>query len=188
MKSLNKIIILTILLTFIGCSKNLYVKNIERGYSKSKDDKTIYIQESEHYTLTKKKIKYDVYDNQHFLVLKEDNITHEKSLYLALKYRGDDWIYMNALDLISNTSYHIDFMTRKMSTAFWRDKSNLVDSVEEYVAFILKPEEIEALQNLVDSDHGKIKYYSEIEGKGANTVLTEEEIDNMKSILELYSK
>jgi len=188
MKTLKNLLLLLVILTFTSCSKNLYVKNIENGYKKSQDDKTIYIQDSDTVTFTKKKIKYEVYDNQHFLVIKEDKITHEKTLYLALKYRGDEWIYMNALDFISNNTYHIDFMNRKMSTAFWRDKSNLVDSVEEYIAFALKPEEILELKNALNSDHVEIKYYSEVDDRTATSTLTDEEIKNMKTILELYSK
>ena len=183
---MKKIFIFIILLSFIGCSKNLYVRTIEKGYSKSKEDKTIYIKEDEQNIYTKKKSKYSVYDNQHFLVLKTNKETNEKILYLALKYRGDQWIYMNSLDLISNGSYHMDFMARKLSTALWKDKSNLVDSVEEYIAFALTPEEVGAIKKMVNNGHGEIKYYSEVDDRTYTSTLTKEEIQNMKDILNLY--
>ncbi len=188
MNFLKKILLLTLLLSFIGCSKNAYIRNIEKGYSKSKEDFTIYIKDSEQWTYTKKRIKYSVYENQHFLVLKEDKKTQEKTLYLALKYRGDEWLYMNGLDLISDETYHMDFMARKLNTAFWRDKSNLVDSIEEYIAFALKPQEIQALKKMVDNNHGEIKYYSEVGDRSAKSAITAEEIQNMSEILDLYFK
>lgn len=188
MKFFKKMLLLTILLSFIGCSKNAYVRNIEKGYSKSKEDSTIYVKDSEQWKYTKKKAKYSVYENQHFLVLKEDKKTQEKTLYLALKYRGDEWLYMNGLDLISDETYHMDFMARKLNTAFWRDKSNLVDSIEEYIAFALKPQEIEAVKKMITNNHGKIKYYSEVDDRSATTKITSEEIQNMRKILDLYSK
>ena len=187
MKKLKKLLFLLTILTFISCSKNSYVRTIEKGYSKSKIDKTIYFKEDKNFIYTKKQIKYSVYENQHFLVLKEDKQSGEKTLYLALKYRGDEWIYMNGLDLISNKIYHINFMARKLSTALWRDKSNLVDSIEEYIAFALKPEEINEIQSMVNSGNGKIKYYSEIEDREATTTLSLKELENMKDILNLYS-
>jgi hypothetical protein len=187
MKNIKKVLLFSILLTFIGCSQNAYVRTIESGYSKSKEDKTIYIKEDETDTYTKKKSKYTVYENQHFLVLKTNKETNEQVLYLALKYRGSDWIYMSALDLISGSTYHIDFMSRKLSTTLWRDKSNLVDSVEEYIAIALTPEEIVAIKAMVNTGHGEIKYYSEVKEKTATTTLTETEIENMKDILKLYS-
>ena len=188
MNFFKKMLLLTLLLSFIGCSKNAYVKTIEKGYSKSKEDPTVYIKDSEESIYTKKKMKYSVYENQHFLVLKEDKKTQEKTLYLALKYRGDEWIYMNGLDLISDKTYHINFMTRKLNTAFWRDKSNLVDSIEEYIAFALKSQEIDALKKMVDSNHREIKYYSEVDDRSAAATITAEEIQNMSEILDLYSK
>jgi len=188
MNFFKKMLLLTILLSFIGCSKNTYIRNIEKGYSKSKQDSTIYVKDSEQWKYTKKKAKYSVYKNQHFLVLKEDKETKEKTLYLALKYRGDQWLYMNGLDLISGETYHMDFMARKLNTAFWRDKSNLVDSIEEYIAFALKPQEIEAIKKMVDNNHGEIKYYSEVDDRSAITTITTEEIKNMSEILDLYSK
>jgi len=188
MNFFKKMLLLTILLSFIGCSKNAYVRTIEKGYSKSKEDPSVYIKDSEESIYTKKKMKYSVYENQHFLVLKEDKKTQEKTLYLALKYRGDEWIYMNALDLISDETYHMNFMARKLNTAFWRDKSNLVDSIEEYIAFALKAQEIDALKKIVDSNHGEIKYYSEVDDRSVTTTITAEEIQNMSKILDLYSK
>lgn len=188
MNFFKKMLLLTILLSFIGCSKNAYVRTIEKGYSKNQETPTIYTKDDEGFTYTKKKIKYSVYEDQHFLVLKENKKTKEKTLYLALKYRGDEWIYMNALDLISDETYHINFMARKLNTALWRDKSNLVNSIEEYIAFALKPQEIDALRQMIDSNHGKIKYYSEVDSRSATTILTVEEINNMNEILNLYFK
>jgi ribosomal protein S8 len=188
MNFFKKMILLTILFSFIGCSKNAYVRTIEKGYSKSREDSTIYIKDSEGFIYTKKKIKYSRYENQHFLVLKKDKKTQEKTLYLGLKYRGDRWLYINELDLISEDTYHINFMARKLNTAFWRDRSNLRNSMEEYIAFALKTQEIDALKKMVDSNHGKIKYYSEIHGRSVTTTITPEEIQNMSKILELYSK
>ena len=186
MKTIKKVLLLFTILTFISCSKNAYVRTIESGYSKSKEDKTIYIKEDENSIYTKKKSKYTVYEDQHFLVLKTSKENNYKTLYLALKYRGSDWIYMSGLDLISGTTFHMDFMSRKLSSALWRDKSNLVDSVEEYIAIALTPEEIGAMRSMVNSGHGEIKYYSEVEGKTATTTLTKTEIQDMKDILKLY--
>ncbi|MEI6856544.1 hypothetical protein [Psychrilyobacter sp.] len=188
MNFFKKMLILTILLSFIGCSKNAYVRTIEKGYSKSKENPSVYIQNSDKYIYTKKKIKYSVYESQHFLVLKENKKTQEKKLYLALKYRGDEWLYMNGLDLISNDTSHMDFMARKLNTAFWRDKSNLVGSIEEYIAFTLKPQEIDALKKMVDNNQGEIKYYSEVDNRSVTTIITAEEIQNMSEILDLYFK
>lgn len=188
MNFFKKMLLLTILLSFIGCSKNAYVRTIEKGYSKSKEDPTVYIKDSEESIYTKKKIKYSAHENQHFLVLKEDKKTQEKTLYLALKYRGDDWIYMNGLDLISDETYHMNFMARKLNTAFWKDKSNLIDSIEEYIAFALKPQEIDALKKMADNGYGKIKYYSEMDDRSVTAAVTAEEIQNMSEILDLYSK
>lgn len=188
MKKFKKLIFLLIILTFVSCSKNAYVRTIDRGYHKSKEDKTLYIKEEDNITYIKKKQKYTVYEDQHFLVLKINKETNEKTLYLALKYRGSEWIYMNGFDLISNGSTHIDFMVRKLNSALWRDKSNLVDSVEEYIAFPLKPDEIKAIENMVNNGDGEIKYTSEVEGRSASTKITEEEIQNMKDILNLYFK
>lgn len=188
MNFFKKALLLTILFIFIGCSKNTYVRNIEKGYTKSKEDPTIYVKDNEESIYTKKKMQYSIYENQHFLVLKENKINQEKTLYLALKYRGDEWIYMNSLDLISNETYHMDFMVRKLNTAFWRDRSNLVNSIEEYIAFALKPEEIDALKKMIDNNHGKIKYYSEADDRSTTTTITTEEIQNMSKILDLYFK
>ena len=189
MNFLKKTLLLTILLSFIGCSKNIYIKNIEKGYSKSKENNTLYIKEGEKFKYIKNKMKYSVSENQHFLVLKENKEdSSDKTLYLALKYRGDEWLYMNSLDLISDETYHVNFMTRKLNTAFWRDRSNLVNSIEEYIAFILKPDEINALKKMVHNGHAEIKYYSEIDDRFATTTITTEEIQNMSKILDLYSK
>lgn len=188
MNFLKKILLLTILLSFIGCSKNAYVRNIEKGYSKSKKDSTIYVKDSENYIYTKKEAKYSASENQHFLVLKEDKETQEKTLYLALKYRGDEWLYMNALDLIFDETYHIDFMARKLNSAFWKDRSNLMGSIEEYIAFPLKSEEIDILKKIVNNKSGKIKYYSEVDDRSVIITVTTEEVQNMSIILDLYSK
>jgi len=188
MNFFKKILILTILFSFIGCSKNNYVRTIEKGYSRSREDPTIYIKDSKDSIYIKKKIKYSRYENQHFLVLKKDKKNKEKTLYLALKYRGDSWLYMNELDLISDDTYHINFMSRKLNTALWKDSSNLLNSIEEYIAFALKPQEIDALKKMVYSNHGKIKYYSEVSGRSVTTTITSQEIQNMSKILELYSK
>jgi hypothetical protein len=82
----------------------------------------------------------------------------------------------------------MNFMARKLNTAFWKDKSNLIDSIEEYIAFALKPQEIDALKKMVDSNHGEIKYYSEIDDRSVTTTITAQEIQNMSEILDLYSK
>jgi hypothetical protein len=80
----------------------------------------------------------------------------------------------------------MDFMARKLSTALWRDKSNLVDSVEEYIAFALTPEEVGAIKKMINNGHGEMKYYSEIDDRTYSTTLTKIEIQNMKDILEIY--
>jgi hypothetical protein len=94
---------------------------------------------------------------------------------------------MNGIDLISDTVFHIDFMARKMNSALWKEKANFVDSVEEYIAFTLKPEEIEGIRKMVQTGHGEIKYYSELgDLTTENTEITSEEIQNMNDILNLY--
>lgn len=186
--NIKKILLIgIILLSFISCSNNSYVKNMERGYWTDKTDKTLYVKDSTEYTYTKRKMKYKVYDNQHYLVLRENKTTGEKSLYLALKYRGDNWVYMKALDLIGNQTYHIDFMGRKMSSALWKDKSNMVDSVEEYIAFKLKPEEIVKLKEILSSNTSlNIKYYGELDNESELKEIDQKELENMKAIIELF--
>jgi hypothetical protein len=178
---------LIILIYSSGCSKNLYIRTIERGYKASKEDKTLVIKEDENFIYTKKKAKYTVYENQHFLVLKEDKNTGEISLYLALKYRGEDWIYMRGLEFnLPEGDYQIDFFTRKLNSALWRDKSNLVDSIEEYIAFSLTPQEISKFEEFLEASNREIRYISEVPDKGASVTLTEEEVANMRDILSLY--
>ena len=41
---------------------------------------------------------------------------------------------------------------------------------------------------MVDDNHGKIKYYSEVDDRSTTNILTMQEIQNMREILDLYSK
>ncbi len=163
---MRKIIILTIFsMIILGCTPlQRYDKVFKKGYKNSKVYKGFeekVVEESNIYYKLDEKIKGTDGEELRYFVEKKDE---EVILYLSIKYKGKDWLYMKAIefeDLATKEKYLLDFYEHKLYKAIWKDKTTWGLKVEEYLAFPLEEEDINKINKYLTLDNVNITLYSD---------------------------
>lgn len=187
MKKIKLYLFIVGILLLTSCTSNKYIQTMKKGYKKNKGEKTLYIKKDGKAIYSKTKIGSFFHGRKHGLVLKEEN--GKKILFLYLEYSGGDWIFMNGIDLVSETgTYTLNFGGRKFSTPYMREKSSMIGCVEEDIAIPLTEEEVKGIENILGGKEVKVVYHSELEKEDQERKLKEYEIQEMREQVRRYFK
>lgn len=181
---LKKIFVISTLIILAGCAGNQrYATVVQKGFKRSKT-----------YELYKEKVDDDViyYKRKKnkgmlfFFVKKEDE---KIDLYLSVKYRGKNWMYMSKIefeDEDTGEKYLLDFYEHKLYKPLWKDRTTINLRVEEYLAFPLTEEEAENIAPFLVSENLKLTYYSDYDERKAERKLKEKDRLYMKEVYDFY--
>jgi hypothetical protein len=181
---LKRIVIISTLIILAGCAGNQrYATVVQKGFKRSKT-----------YELYKEKVNDDfIYYKRKknkgmlfFFLKKEDE---KVDLYLSIKYRGKNWMYMSKIEFEDENTgekYLLDFYEHKLYKPLWKDRTTISLKVEEYLAFPLTEEEAENIAPFLASEKLKITYYSDYDDRKAERILSEKDRDYMKEVYEFY--
>ncbi len=190
-EKMRKRIILTIFsMIILGCTPiQRYDKVFKKGYKNSrvyKDFEEKVLDESNIYYKLDKKIRKTHGEELRYFV---EKIGEELILYLSIKYRGKDWLYMKAIEFeneSNNESYLLDFYEHKLYKALWKDKTTWSLKVEEYLAFPLNMEEIKEINKYLTLEDVKITLYSDYDERNHVRGLSQKEKEYMLKTFAFY--
>lgn len=190
-EKMQKRIILTIFsMIILGCTPlQRYDKVFKKGYKNSKiyegfEEKVV--DESNTYYKLDKKIRGTHGEELRYFA---ENKGEEVILYLSIKYKGKDWLYMQSIEFLNletNEKYLLDFYEHKLYKAIWKDKTTWGLKVEEYLAFPLVKEEIDKINSFLAFDNVQITLFSDYDERNHMRQLSKKEKEYMLKTFAFY--
>lgn len=181
---LKKILILLAAFSVFGCSGGQrYYEVVQKGYKNSKDYEAYKEKKVDDISYYKNKKK----GKRLFFFVKEED--EKTMLYLSLKYKGRNWMYMSKIEFRDkeiDESYILDFYEHKLYRSIWKDRTTLGLKVEEYIAFPLVEEEIENIIYYLQKENIELVYHSDYDERKAYRDLKEKDREYMLEVYEFY--
>lgn len=193
-KQTSWIMIAVLLIILSGCraGNSKYSKIMLKDYKTSVKYKNYYEKEKNPNPQYYKIKSFNLFwQEELFFVIEDDREKEEVNLYLAIKYRGKEWVYMKSIEFFSSEVFEdfmLDFEPDKYQSPIWKDNATLAMGVEERIAVKLEKEEIEKIEKYLDSVDLKIKLSSDYDDRTYTRKIRNREKALMKEVIELYKE
>ncbi len=184
---MKKGLYLFLILAMIGCSTTTSYEKIARdGYRISKADNRFLAKGKNGFSY----YKYNDEEARVFMVIEKNVATNELKPLLSLEYRGEDWIYMERVDLKgAQGEVKVNFLRAKFQGAPVQEIPRASGSVVERVLVPVAEDSLIELEELM-GEQGEVKarYSSRYKERGAEIILTPQEKEGLLTMIRLYNK